>query len=633
MVRMPSSLGEGPFSSFGAADSQRSDPDQALWLDFARATTPDTYCQSWLSLQCRLLGGVRCALVLLGPADRGPFTPAAVWPHPTFNVTHLTGAAERALRERRGLLLKNDHTDNPDTSTPQTYHIAYPIEASGTLRGAVIVEVGLRPTHDLQAIMRQLHWGAAWLEVMLLRADAVKAADANERLRKVLEMVTSAVEQGRFQEAAMAFVTKLATSLECDRVNVGFVDGKHVRVSAVSHSAAFGKQMNLIAAIGLAMDEAIDQQAMILYPPSADDVPLVVRAHGELVRQHGSGTICTIPLGRDEKFFGVLMLERPADRSFDQATVEVCETVAALVGPSLDVKRQAERLPVARIAESLKAQLQKLVGPGHLVLKVMTTVVALLVLFFTVAKGDYRVTAPTSLEGEVQRVMGAPFHGYIREAPARAGDIVRRGQVLCLLDDRDLILERLKWATQRDQFLKEYREAMAKHDRAQTSITKAKADQAEAQMDLLDEQLARAKVVAPFDGIVTKGDLSQSLGAPVERGQVLFEVAPLEAYRVIVEVDERDIAEVSVGQRGELRFPSMPGKVFGLTLVRITPVTTAKEGRNYFRLEASLDGTTQWLRPGMEGVAKVTVGRHRLIWIWTHEVIDWVRLQAWRWIP
>lgn len=628
---MPSSPGEGTFSLSG--DTLVSDPDQSLWQEFAEATSPQKFCQSWLTLQCRMLGGVRSALVLLGPEERGPFTPVAVWPNLSFNVTHLTGAAERALRERRGLLLKNDLTDNTDTSLPENYHIAYPIETSGTLRGAVILEVGLRPTHDLQAIMRQLHWGAAWLEVMFLRADALKAADANERLRKVLEMVTSAVEQGRFKEAAMAFVTRLATGLECDRVSVGFLDGKHVRVSALSHSAAFGKQMNLVAAIGLAMEEAIDQQAMIVYPPSPDDVPLVVRAHGELVRQHGSGTICTIPLGRDGKFFGVLMLERPGGRGFDQGTMELCETVAGLVGPILEVKRQEERLPVARTAESLKAQLLKLFGPGHLALKAVTVVVALLVLFFTVAKGDYRVTAPTALEGEVQRVVGAPFNGYIREATARAGDIVRRGQMLCLLDTRDLTLERLKWFTQREQFLKEYREAMAKHDRAQTSITKAKADQAEAQLALVEEQLARAKVIAPFDGIVTKGDLSQSLGAPVERGQVLFEVAPLDAYRVIVEVDERDIDEVSVGQRGELRFPSMPGEIFGLTLVKITPVTTAKEGRNYFRLEASLDGTNLRLRPGMEGVAKVTAGRHRLICIWTHEVVDWVRLQAWRWIP
>ena len=72
-------------------------------------------------------------------------------------------------------------------------------------------------------------------------------------------------------------------------------------------------------------------------------------------------------------------------------------------------------------------------------------------------------------------------------------------------------------------------------------INRAKIDQAEAQIALLDEQLARTKVVAPFNGVIMKGDLSQSLGSPVEHGQVLFEVAPLESYRVIVQVDERDI--------------------------------------------------------------------------------------------
>jgi len=39
------------------------------------------------------------------------------------------------------------------------------------------------------------------------------------------------------------------------------------------------------------------------------------------------------------------------------------------------------------------------------------------------------------------------------------------------------------------------------------------------------------------------------------------------------------------------------------------------------------------LRPGMEGIGKVTIDRRRLIWVWTHEAIDWVRLQLWRWIP
>ena len=67
---------------------------------------------------------------------------------------------------------------------------------------------------------------------------------------------------------------------------------------------------------------------------------MVTRAHAELARQHGAGTICTIPLRSDEKLLGGLTLERPADKAFDQATVELCETVAALVGPILDAKTE-----------------------------------------------------------------------------------------------------------------------------------------------------------------------------------------------------------------------------------------------------------------------------------------------------
>jgi multidrug efflux pump subunit AcrA (membrane-fusion protein) len=174
---------------------------------------------------------------------------------------------------------------------------------------------------------------------------------------------------------------------------------------------------------------------------------------------------------------------------------------------------------------------------------------------------------------------------------------------------------------------------MANYDWAQIRIVNAKIEQAEAQLALIDEQLTRTKIVAPFPGVVMSGDLSQSLGAPVERGEVLFEVAPLDAYRVIAQVDEHHIAEVVVGQSGDLVLPSMPGEVFPFIIDQITPVSTAKEGRNYFRVEARLEESSERLRPGMEGVGKIRIDRRKLIWIWTHELIDWLRLQLWRWIP
>jgi len=183
------------------------------------------------------------------------------------------------------------------------------------------------------------------------------------------------------------------------------------------------------------------------------------------------------------------------------------------------------------------------------------------------------------------------------------------------------------------QFVKQYHQAMAKHEAAQVTILSAQIDQAKAQLSLLEDQLSRTRVLAFFNGMVVSGDLSQQLGSPVERGQVLFEVAPLDAYRVIVQVDERDIADVAVGQRGQLLLSAFPHESLPFRVEKITPVSTAKEGRNTFRVEAQLERTPARLRPGMEGVGKIEVGRRRLIWIWTHQVIDWVRLKLWTWLP
>jgi hypothetical protein len=61
---------------------------------------------------------------------------------------------------------------------------------------------------------------------------------------------------------------------------------------------------------------------------------------------------------------------------------------------------------------------------------------------------------------------------------------------------------------------------------------------------------------------------------------------------------------------------------------------TAKEGRNYFRVEARLTTPpSDRLRPAMEGVGKIAVDQRSLVWIWTHEVLDEARLKLWAWLP
>ena len=119
-------------------------------------------------------------------------------------------------------------------------------------------------------------------------------------------------------------------------------------------------------------------------------------------------------------------------------------------------------------------------------------------------------------------------------------------------------------------------------------------------------------------------------GAPVEQGKLLFQIAPLDSYRVILQVDERDIANISIGQMGDLTLAGLPDQQLPFSVEQITPMATAQDGQNFFRVEAHLRASAARLRPGMEGVGKISIGQRRLVWIVTHNMMDWLQLWAWK---
>jgi RND family efflux transporter MFP subunit len=304
-----------------------------------------------------------------------------------------------------------------------------------------------------------------------------------------------------------------------------------------------------------------------------------------------------------------------------------------LCGPILELMLRAEAGPWRRLRAALSGWTDRHVGNERFAAKCALALVAVLLGIALVAPATYRISARARLEGRIQRALVAPVPGYLAEANVRAGDLVEEGQVLARLDDRDLRLDVQKWQGQKARLEGEYREALAGLDRTRVSILRAQIDQALAQLELAREQLARTTVVAPFGGIVLEGDLDRALGSPLDQGSVLFTLAPVDGYRIIVEVDGRDISDVVVGQPGRLTLAALPGRRIPLVVERITPISTSEDGRSYFRVEASLDETVAGLRPGMEGIAKIDAGRRQLLWIWTHELIDWLRLRIWSLLP
>lgn len=594
------------------------------WARLSHAADTANFVGNWLDIQSRLLDGVIRSVVILRSPQSAAYAPVAVWPEGIEGNPRLAAVVERALSQRSVAV---DGQHRSDRHEP--LFVAHPLLVDEELLGAVGLELSGRSEGAVRALVQQLGWGLGWLETLAFRKNFTSKA----RLVTVLETVATCLRHERFQAAATAVATDLATLFGCERVSIGFVKGRQIQALALSHSASFSHKSNLIRSIEAVMDEAADQLATVLYPPRKGGPFQVTRAHEALAQQLGIGAVCSVPLTVGSQVLGAMVLELPAGSSFDARTVELCEHVAQLVGPVLDVKRRDDRWLVQKAADSARTQVRHLLGPNHVGLKLGAGLALLLGLFFIFAEGDYRVTADASLEGTVQRVVTAALPGYVSEARVRAGDVVRAGDLLAVLDDRDLRLERTRLSGQLAQRESEYSQALAERQRAKVRIFEAQLAQVKAQIFLVDDQLKRTRVTAPFDGVVVKGDLSQSLGAPVERGNVLFELAPLDSYRIIMKVDERDIPDVLAQQRGALALTSMPREEIPLVVEKITPVSVVEQGRSFFRVEAKAEGAIGPLRPGMEGVAKIHIERRNLFWIWTHKITHWVRLWFWSWWP
>jgi RND family efflux transporter MFP subunit len=615
-----------------ALAGSRTELDSA-WRQFGAARSPEEFCRHWLAVQCHAIAEVRQALVVLQRPGTETFAPLAYWPDERPARTGLTEVTERALREGRGLVQPREGQPGATLPDRPDYQIAYPIRVDGRVRGVVGLELSWRDAPQLQQAMRQLQWGSGWLEVLLRRhADPVEAA--RQRSKLVLQLLAIFLERAQLKDALTDLATEAATRLACDRVLLGLAHGGGMRIEAVSHTVQFDRQANLLAAAAAAMSEALDQREAIVFPQDRDERPVVTLAHAELAQLSGAGAVATVPLMHEGSAIGALTLERGNGQRFDAPTLELLEGLAAMLGPLLALRLDQGRSLTSQAASRAHGFWGRLVGPRHAGLKLGAGMAAVAALFLVFATGAYRVGAEARIEGKVQRMLTAPFQGYVREAARRAGDTVQKGEVLARLDDRDLRLERTRLEAQRDQQGRQYREAMAKRDRAQARIVSAQLEQSQAQLGLVEEHLTRTEVVAPFDGVLVSGDLTQMLGAPIERGQAMFEIAPLDAYRVVLQVDEHRVADVRPGQRGELVLSSNPGQSFPIQVEKVTPVSTARDGKNFFRVEAQLEtGADPRLRPGMEGVAKVVVEDRRLAWIWSREIVNWLRLKLWAWTP
>ncbi len=138
------------------------------------------------------------------------------------------------------------------------------------------------------------------------------------------------------------------------------------------------------------------------------------------------------------------------------------------------------------------------------------------------------------------------------------------------------------------------------------TLAKIQLDQAQLALDQATAQLDDARIVAPFDGVVTQVTATAggaSAGAAIQ-------LTDVSRYHVDVLVDETEIAQVQLGQKAELTFDALPKAIVTGAVKRIDPAGTVSQGVVSYKVRVDLDKTDAALRIDMSADVRVILDTH-----------------------
>jgi HlyD family secretion protein len=265
--------------------------------------------------------------------------------------------------------------------------------------------------------------------------------------------------------------------------------------------------------------------------------------------------------------------------------------------------------------------------------------------------------------------------GIIQKLPVNVGDTVRKGQVICELDQNDLLpalrqqqaalhvaeaslksaradYERYKVDAEgrdvpflkrdmerarkmfenkliaqntRDDTEKNYEIALQKQESAAANlltaaaaITKAQAalEQQQAAVSQAEENLNNATIVSPMDGVVLSRD--SEIGTAVSSILVLgsgatliMTIGDLNEVYVKGKVDESDIGKVYLGQPARITVESFKDQKFDGRVTKISPMGAEKDNVTTFEVRVSISNERHILKALMTANAEIVLEEHK----------------------
>ena len=258
------------------------------------------------------------------------------------------------------------------------------------------------------------------------------------------------------------------------------------------------------------------------------------------------------------------------------------------------------------------------------------------------------VQAPGDVEAVLEVDISSEIVSKIVDMPVEEGDGVTVGQLLCRLDDKNLLADLESAQARIAQLEAAVVQATAEEEKAerdlnrQIDLFKAQATsdleirdyqtahkraaalrdmrthelaQAVAYKKRIAEDLKKTVITAPLGGIVSRLAAKQGevvvTGTMNNPGTVIMTISDLSKMQVRARIDEVDVPLVAEGQLGRVYLQSDPNTPVSSRVIRVASKGAKSVGRDVVTFEALLEvvGNEARVKPGMTANVEIEVAR------------------------
>lgn len=450
-----------------------------------------------------------------------------------------------------------------------------------------------------------------------LKKDIQQTEADVRHIAAIVELTGRVSGSAGTEVAAKCIAEDLSNYLEAADVFVGLcpTEGASCRLTAISGTEVDPLNGTTQLAEAVLM-ESIARGMVSVWPAQEAADRHALLAHQQFAKEHGYGSVVACPLRFEaDKVAGAILVtfqKEAADGTAETNAATFLRAAERPLASALESLQRSSHGILSQLTAGVRAALR------DRRLKVAALVVAALsgVMMLPV---DYRVGCESELQPVSRRFVAAPFDAPLDECLVEPGDVVEADQPVARLDGRELRWELAGVHADLSKATKERNSFLSEQKSAQAAIARHEIERLSNQVALLSDRMRNLEIRSPVDGIIVTGDLKETEGVPLETGQTLFEIAPLDRMVIEAAIPEEDIRHVRKGMEVRLILDSMPSELITATISKVHPRAELRDNENVFIAEAEISNSERLLRPGMRGAAKISTGRRALGWTLFHK--------------